>query len=438
MSEQIMENEQPVKAEYITLPKNIRQMGTPGEKQKVYIEDYVHTYLHTFLKEKYKEDTLRAALLLGEYRQQDTVTYSFVKGAIACDFSHLHETISAELSQAVEEYFPEWDMLGWYVSAQGVDAHIQSEIKHYYAGSDEKIPHYLIYEDELEKETDVFAWEQNALHKLTGYYIYYERNPQMQEFLIKEKGGRPQEAPTFRRASPSEGFKGQEIAKEASREHMKAFVDKVSVSNVDKGFSGKKDKKAPQRLVYAACGVVLVLLAAMGISQMGNYQSMQKIQETISNTFIPGNDTEDRLSDLSDEQSEPASQGDETADQQQEEDAPADADQQQEEDAPADADQQKEEDAPADADQQQEEDAPVDIDLQEMIPTDQDSPSSTDAQQTAVEEPDPEYYVVQKGDSLYSICRAVYENEDMVGQICELNGITNINLIYEGQKIKLP
>ena len=47
-------------------------------------------------------------------------------------------------------------------------------------------------------------------------------------------------------------------------------------------------------------------------------------------------------------------------------------------------------------------------------------------------------YVVQKGDSLYSISRAFYENEEMVGAICELNGITNVHLIFEGQTLKLP
>ena len=30
----------------VKLPNNIRQVGTPGDKTKIYIEDYVMTYLN--------------------------------------------------------------------------------------------------------------------------------------------------------------------------------------------------------------------------------------------------------------------------------------------------------------------------------------------------------------------------------------------------------
>ena len=36
----------------VQLPNNIRQVGTPGEKIKIYIEDYVMTYLNQMTGEK--------------------------------------------------------------------------------------------------------------------------------------------------------------------------------------------------------------------------------------------------------------------------------------------------------------------------------------------------------------------------------------------------
>lgn len=47
-------------------------------------------------------------------------------------------------------------------------------------------------------------------------------------------------------------------------------------------------------------------------------------------------------------------------------------------------------------------------------------------------------YVVQAGDSLYSISRRFYGTESMVSQIQELNGLSNADLIKEGQTLKLP
>lgn len=382
----------------VVLPKNIRQMGTPGEKQKVYVEDYVHTYLHTFLKEKYKDDTLRAALLLGEFVKQDGTTYAFIKGAFSCDFSQLHENISAELSLAVATHFPDWEVMGWYVSALGEERYIQSEIKHSYAGEGEAVPRYLIFEDLLERETDVFAWEQGDLHKLTGYYIYYERNPQMQEFLIKEKGGRPQEEPAFRPEKPAV----------TTPVEVKPEVKKTARKEVKKDTQKERTReRKPQRIVYAACAAVLVLLAAMGVSQIGNYQNLQQLQEVISDRFLPV------------EEQTPA-----------EEETPAEEQTPKEEQVSTEEQTPEEESVPSEESKAEGEFEPQ----EETVSAKQESVSP----EVAEEETAPQYYTVKKGDSLYSISRTVYENEDMVDEICEVNGLTNIHLIYEGQNLKLP
>ena len=53
----------------VKLPNNIRQVGTPGEKIKIYIEDYVMTYLNQITGEKPVEQKM--ALLLGEKVQKE-------------------------------------------------------------------------------------------------------------------------------------------------------------------------------------------------------------------------------------------------------------------------------------------------------------------------------------------------------------------------------
>ena len=47
-------------------------------------------------------------------------------------------------------------------------------------------------------------------------------------------------------------------------------------------------------------------------------------------------------------------------------------------------------------------------------------------------------YIVEAGDSLYSISRKFYGTEAMVAKIQELNGLSNADLIKEGQSILLP
>ena len=47
-------------------------------------------------------------------------------------------------------------------------------------------------------------------------------------------------------------------------------------------------------------------------------------------------------------------------------------------------------------------------------------------------------YVVEKGDTLAIISRKMYGDLTHVDAICRMNGITDGNLIYVGQKLLLP
>lgn len=49
-----------------------------------------------------------------------------------------------------------------------------------------------------------------------------------------------------------------------------------------------------------------------------------------------------------------------------------------------------------------------------------------------------ETYTIQNGDTLSSISRKYYGNLEQVKAICELNGLSDEDLVYPGQKILLP
>lgn len=50
----------------------------------------------------------------------------------------------------------------------------------------------------------------------------------------------------------------------------------------------------------------------------------------------------------------------------------------------------------------------------------------------------PQYYVVQRGDTLRSICMNTYGDYTRMQEICELNGLDNPDSILSGQKLLLP
>ena len=45
---------------------------------------------------------------------------------------------------------------------------------------------------------------------------------------------------------------------------------------------------------------------------------------------------------------------------------------------------------------------------------------------------------MQTGDSLRKICYRIYQTDTMMDELCEANGIEDIDTFYVGQKILLP
>ncbi len=446
--------------EAFMLPKNIRQMGQPGHRHKFYIEDYVYTYLHMFLKEKHQEDTLQAAVLLGRQEIHEECCYTFICGAAACDFSVFYEGGEAQIQESIQRHFPGRQIAGWYVRCIGQDAHVQSVIKHYYAEHGETLSLSFIYEDDLDDAFDVYVWEQNALRPLEGFYIYYERNPQMQEFLIREKGGQASE-------SPATGVLDEENRNMESLETedtQTEFVRDSQIRGVQEQFymeperepaaellardSLPKRQKKSHRVLYAACAVVLLVAVATGVTQMGDYQNLKNFPQTIQ-TMSDGilrrkesagneNSQEEVLSWKG--ETIPMAEG-ENSEQSKAEQSSAG------EKRPVDETENREGAHPEtiDGEDSDSKDEESNVGENRHSKTDEKNGAGADKgsepqegerqQAGAVQQG---YYTVKKGDSLLSISRALYKTDVMVEAICAENGISNVDVIYEGQKLRLP
>ncbi len=66
--------------------------------------------------------------------------------------------------------------------------------------------------------------------------------------------------------------------------------------------------------------------------------------------------------------------------------------------------------------------------------------NSTQAKPVRQKEPKPGQgvYVVQQGETLYGICFKLYQNINRVDEICEINGITDVNMLEAGFRLIVP
>lgn len=174
---------------YREFPKNVRQIGVPLPGQKIYLEDYVITYL--------KQSFVHAqepivVLLLGKNGEEKAEKAAFIYGAMVLEEEGVLERggISKETWDQVYEMirhnFPEAQVLGWACGVPMWSGNVDGQVRKLQKAEFSKENSTLFLWDLSEKEEKIFLWQRNMLKEMSGYYVYFEKNPQMQNFMLDD------------------------------------------------------------------------------------------------------------------------------------------------------------------------------------------------------------------------------------------------------------
>lgn len=354
-------------------PKNVRQVGNVSDIPKIYLEDYVDTYLDQ-LRTRAKEEPT-GALLLGENAVVEGLECVYITGAVRieevseengeiCISDPAREAALRECA----EYFPGRDVVGWALAAPGRPLVLSGSMVQIHEQLGLKKNSIFIMKHPEEDEEIYFAYKFHELMQMGGYYIFYEKNPDMQNYMIntrKQIGVTPSEV----------------VEDRAAKNFRSAVKEKLEA----------QEQRSNSHLVYLTSVLLVVVVLAIGISAMNNYDKMNSVQSSI--------ETLSKSVQGSSENTVTAEE-DVTTDQQEEQPDDADAS-----------------DAAADTGDVQTEDTGVSI---------QEGESGE------------EYYTVQRGDTLDKISLKLYGTTDEAEAICKMNGLTDGNLIFIGQKLLLP
>ena len=192
------EGEYSTEEKVLTEPQNVKQFGEPGELKKIFVEDFVYTFLCQYAGEN--DGKQRISILFGKSKRGGGKRHIYIKGALAIDevFEKqgkyfLTEKIWGQIYQDCEKYFPEQEIVGWFLSRPGLlpekNAVIEETHRTYFSGA-EKV---LFMMEPMEKESAFFGFNGNRFVKQSGYYIYYEKNMPMQEYMISRNRHRKNE-----------------------------------------------------------------------------------------------------------------------------------------------------------------------------------------------------------------------------------------------------
>ncbi len=382
-------------------PKNIRQIGEPGEGKKVFIEDYAYTFLRQFAEENLT--CMRTAILIGKVDESGV----YIQGALDMDmgqdtknwFTHEHWR---NIFQEVQGWFEGWEVVGWCMANPGFPAVLTDELRNLHMRNFAAADYVFFQIDIIDNEEVFYISTGNGLVPLCGYYIYYEKNEWMQAYISQRKGGVGIEPEGMLRDRAATRFRNvmQEKKEHGSQKKVMAFL-------------------------YTASTFLVMIILVIGITMVNNYDRMSDMESVIY-----------QISESLDEEEQDAAP-----------DKPDALEEAEESEVMQEPEEMQESIEPDKVELSGEQEKPESSELLEsaVIEENQQALAEEPEEPEEVVQPvmsqaveEPESYQVQKGDTLLEISRVRYGTEDMVNKICEINALEDGDKIYVGQTILLP
>ena len=172
-------------------PKNVKQVGNVSDSPKIYVEDYVDTYFSQLTEQG--RESLVGVFLIGKNTVIEEQECIFVTGAV--QMKDL-DTEAKELSIGEEhlemaktesrDYFHGEEIIGWMLFMPGHPVGLSSSMIRVH----EKLfpmKNSLFILRDAEGEELLYAYKFHELMQMGGHYIFYEKNPDMQNYMISER-----------------------------------------------------------------------------------------------------------------------------------------------------------------------------------------------------------------------------------------------------------
>lgn len=173
--------------EYTSFPDNVRQIGEITGEKRIYIEDYVLTDIRRIFQEKQER---AISVFLGKQGMGQAKGALFVYGSIEVNLTEdgdLGEEQWDEIYRVIHQYFPRSKVVGWGVGVGLWNSQIDSQVRKLQEQQFGDMGQVLFLADLSEQEEKVFAYENGAFKEMSGYFVYFAKNPYMQNYILRDQ-----------------------------------------------------------------------------------------------------------------------------------------------------------------------------------------------------------------------------------------------------------
>lgn len=397
------------------IPKNIRQIGYANENDKVYMEDYVDTYLNQLCDRA--KDHAQGAFLIGEQINSEGKLQTYIYGAVRMEElemtdgkPNILEMTFHVAQEECKQYFEDGTILGWFLAADGYVSGVDVNLLRQHERYLEKPDTFLLLREPESRDENFYVYREREFQRLNGHYIYYEKNPSMQSYMIDQRKG--------------VGIEPKNTMTDEAAQSFRQILQQKEKKKTDPG--------TVHRLSYALSTALVLVVLAMGIGAFHDYEGLAGLRSAIgaSSGMVNSQESTEQSATKQDNAEQSATE------QNAEEQASIEQNAEGQSVAEQNTEKQSTERQTAAEQNVEEQKEPQPAPERSGAQSDQTGDSSSVSAEGQASEK--KYYTVKKGDTLASISRRMYGTTSKVEEICNANNITNVNLIIEGQKIVLP
>lgn len=245
------------------LPKNVRQIGNVSDSSKIYVEDYVDTYLNQLCEKA--DQALIGAFLIGEIVQAGEEDFIYVYGAVQMkEIGQKGKEISVseaawkEACETSKKYFGSAEILGWFLTTTGLGLESNYNLMKVHQKLFSREKSLLVLKEAREKEEKYYVHKFHNLMEVGGHYIYYEKNNEMQDYMIATR--------------KANGITPSEVIEDTAIKSFRSMIrDKME----------KKEKKENSRTIYAVCTALVLVVLVIGVTTLNDYGRMSVFREKL-------------------------------------------------------------------------------------------------------------------------------------------------------------
>lgn len=397
--------------------KNIRQIGTPTQEDKIYIENAVYARIH---EEDYAEKKVfvfmgHTECIQGRYTTFIEAAIPVLKMEFVQNAPQWNNRAWSDVFREVKRSYENSIIVGWAMDQKGYAPSMTPELEAIHREQFGGAHQVLFLMDSIEGEETFYINKGNWLQKKEGFYIFYARElrqvcpPEVVVEMPKRAriGSVPPAEPKADRAQYRKTLQKKENVQEAQRATSYAMTAAVALLVVIVGLGVVQDRihvpglqKAVQTIASFGDKEAQKAQVLVGTEIRETQQNTQEAEDTYTETLdlipiesISAGDikTVDETGNVKETEQNDASDPEKNSEQQ-------------------------------DQEKTQEEAGAED----------------TASRQTDVTVETPKYYVVKSGDTLTSICNQVYGSTAKMRELKEYNQLDDADDIHVDQKLLLP